>query len=114
MPLEEGLPGDIVQLAGLTVPLPTTTVAAPVITRPLFADAIDPPTLSMSFGVNDSPLGGREGSRLTSSMIADRLNKEAATNVALQIRSADAVAGECACCAVAALLRRLVVGDGVR
>lgn len=85
IPLDEGLAGDIVQLAGLQLPLPTSTVCAPAVTRPLYADPIDPPTISMAFGVNDSPLGGKEGSKLTSTMIADRLLKEAATNVALQI-----------------------------
>ena len=78
VPLEAAEAGDIIQLAGLQLPLPTATVAAPAITRPLYAD-------SMAFGVNDSPLGGREGSRLTSTMIADRLLREAAMNVSLQI-----------------------------
>jgi GTP-binding protein len=83
IPLEEGIAGDIVQLAGLQTPLPTATVCAPTVTRPLYADPIDPPTISMAFGVNDSPLGGKEGSKLTSTMIADRLLKEAATAAAL-------------------------------
>lgn len=85
IPVDEGVAGDIIQLAGLQLPLPTATVATPSVTRPLYADPIDPPTISMAFGVNDSPLGGREGSKLTSTMIADRLLKEAATNVALQV-----------------------------
>jgi len=107
IPLEEGVAGDIIQLAGLQLPLPTATVAAPSVTRPLYADPIDPPTISMAFGVNDSPLGGREGSRLTSTMIADRLLREAATNVALQIltnsgSSAKTTAGAAAAAAAAA------------
>ena len=85
-PLEAATAGDIVQIAGLQLPTPTCTIAAPAVLRPLYADPLDPPTLSMCFGVNDSPLGGREGSLLTSSAIADRLAKEAMTNVALQVR----------------------------
>lgn len=85
VPVDVGVAGDIIQLAGLQLPLPTATVCTPAITRPLYADPIDPPTISMAFGVNDSPLGGREGSKLTSTMIADRLLKEAATNVSLQV-----------------------------
>jgi len=86
-------PGDIVQVAGLSVPTPTATVGAPGTVRPLYAAALDPPTLAMAFGVNDSPLAGREGSRLTSSMIAERLAKEAATNVALGVHAAEVVEG---------------------
>jgi len=97
VPLDAAEAGDIVQLAGLQAPLPTATVAAPTVTRPLYADPIDPPTISMAFGVNDSALGGKEGSKLTSSMIADRLAKEAATNVSLQvITSATAAAASAA------------------
>ena len=84
-PLEVATAGDIVQVAGLQLPTPTCTVATPAVVRPLYADPLDPPTLSMCFGVNDSPLGGREGTLLTSSAIADRLAKEAMTNIALQV-----------------------------
>jgi GTP-binding protein len=91
--LDRAVAGDIIQLAGLAKPLPTTTIAAPTITRPLYADPIDPPTMAMSFGVNDSPLAGRDGTRLTSGMIADRLLKEAQTNVALQVAPAATVEG---------------------
>ncbi len=52
----------------------------------MFADPIDPPTLSMAFGVNDSPLAGRDGGTLlTGSLIAERLRREAETNVALEV-----------------------------
>ena len=85
--LEQATAGDIVQIAGLQIPTPTCTISAPAVVRPLYADPLDPPTLSMCFGVNDSPLGGREGTLLTSSAIADRLAKEATTNIALQVRS---------------------------
>ena len=85
IPLQAAEAGDIVQLAGLQTPIPTSTVAAAPVTRPLFADPIDPPTISMSFSVNDSPLAGKEGTQLTSTMISERLAKEAAGNVALQM-----------------------------
>ena len=88
IPLERATAGDIVQLAGLSTPVPTSTVAAPSITRPLFATPLDPPTLSMCFGVNDSPLGGKDGTQLTGTMISERLQKEAASNIALQVMAA--------------------------
>ena len=58
-----------------------------------YADPIDPPTVSMLFGVNDSPLAGRDGKQLTSTVISDRLAKEAETNVAINIQNAPAVPG---------------------
>lgn len=58
-----------------------------------YADPIDPPTVSMLFGVNDSPLAGRDGKQLTSTMIADRLAKEAETNVAVNITQAPSIEG---------------------
>ena len=85
IPLQSAEAGDIVQVAGLQTPIPTSTVASLPVTRPLFADPIDPPTISMSFSVNDSPLAGKEGTQLTSTMISERLAKEAAGNVALQM-----------------------------
>ena len=59
-------------------------------TEPLHAQPIDPPTLSMRFAVNDSPLAGREGTKVTSRMIRDRLFREAESNVAIKVtESAD-------------------------
>ena len=71
----------------IQTPRPTATVAAPSVIRPLFADPIDPPTISMSFGVNDSLLAGKDGTKLTASMILERLEREAASNVGLEIAS---------------------------
>jgi GTP-binding protein len=60
------------------------------VTQPLYAQAIDPPTLSMRFAVNDSPMAGREGTKVTSRMIRDRLEREAESNVAIKVtESAD-------------------------
>ncbi|PVU96347.1 hypothetical protein BB561_001233 [Smittium simulii] len=77
--IEEGVTGDIVLISGLKTASINHTLCSPEFV------AVDPPTVSMSFGVNDSPLGGKEGTLLTSALIRDRLIKEAETNVALQI-----------------------------
>ena len=90
VPVEEARAGDIISLAGLTVATVANTVAAPEVTLPIKAQPIDPPTLSMRFSVNDSPMAGREGSKVTSRMIRDRLEREGESNVAIKItESAD-------------------------
>jgi GTP-binding protein len=60
VPVDEAKAGDIISLAGLAVATVANTVAAPEVVRPIKAQPIDPPTLSMRFAVNDSPLAGRE------------------------------------------------------
>ncbi len=62
------------------------TICAPEVTEALPADPIDPPTLSMNFSVNDSPLAGRDGGKVTSRVIAERLYREAEGNVAIRVR----------------------------
>jgi GTP-binding protein len=90
VPVEEASAGDIVSIAGLTEATVANTIAEPTVTEPLFAQPIDPPTLSMRFAVNDSPFAGREGSKVTSRMIRDRLFREAESNVAIRVtESAD-------------------------
>ncbi len=90
VPVEEARAGDIISLAGLTEATVANTIADPAVTEPLFAQPIDPPTLSMRFAVNDSPMAGREGSKVTSRMIRDRLMREAESNVAIRVtESAD-------------------------
>jgi len=90
VPVEEAQAGDIISLAGLTVATVANTIADPAVTQPLSAQPIDPPTLSMRFAVNDSPMAGREGSKVTSRMIRDRLFREAESNVAIRVtESAD-------------------------
>ncbi|MEO0982040.1 MAG: translational GTPase TypA [Pseudomonadota bacterium] len=84
-PIEEGVAGDIISLAGLTKANVADTFCAPEVETPMEAQPIDPPTLSMTFRVNDSPLAGTEGSKVTSRMIWDRLVKEAEGNVALKV-----------------------------
>jgi len=90
VPVEQAKAGDIVAIAGLEKATVANTIADPAVTEPLPAQPIDPPTLAMRFSVNDSPLAGREGDKVTSRMIRDRLLREAESNVAIRItESAD-------------------------
>ena len=84
-PVEEASAGDIVAVAGLTDATVADSLAAPEVEQAIPAQPIDPPTLSMTFSVNDSPLAGREGSKVTSRMIRDRLFREAEGNVAIRV-----------------------------
>ena len=87
-PIEEAEAGDIVAIAGLEKYNVADTLCTPDVTEPLQAQPIDPPTLSMTFMVNDSPLAGTEGDKVTSRVIRDRLFREAEGNVALRIEPA--------------------------
>jgi GTP-binding protein len=87
-PIEEAEAGDIIAIAGLEKFNVADTLAAPDVAEPLQAQPIDPPTLSMTFLVNDSPYAGTEGDKVTSRVIRDRLFKEAEGNVALRVDSA--------------------------
>ena len=81
-PIDEAIAGDIVAIAGLEKFNVADTLCSPEEVEPLTAQPIDPPTLSMTFSVNDSPLAGTEGDKVTSRVIRDRLMKEAEGNVA--------------------------------
>ncbi len=85
MPVEEAEAGDIVAIAGLPQATVAHTICAPEVETPLPAQPIDPPTLAMTFRVNDSPLAGTEGDKVTSRMIRDRLLREAEGNIALRV-----------------------------
>ncbi|MCP4072563.1 MAG: translational GTPase TypA [Hyphomicrobiales bacterium] len=85
VPVESATAGDIVAIAGLTKATVADTIVAPGISQPIPAQPIDPPTLSMTFRVNNGPLAGREGSKVQSRVIRDRLMREAEGNVALKI-----------------------------
>ena len=76
-PIETAQAGDIIAIAGLTKATVADTLCAPEVDDPLQAQPIDPPTLSMTFSVNDSPLAGLSGDKVTSRLIWDRLQKEA-------------------------------------
>jgi GTP-binding protein len=83
--IEEGFAGDIVAIAGLPEAFVSHTLCAPEVTEPLPAQPIDPPTLTMTFRINDSPLAGTEGDKVQSRVIRDRLLREAEGNVTLRI-----------------------------
>jgi GTP-binding protein len=87
-PLDEAEAGDIIAIAGLTKGTVADTFCDPSVDTPLPAQPIDPPTVSMSFIVNNSPLAGTEGDKVTSRMIRDRLLREAEGNVALRVTEA--------------------------
>ncbi|MCP4935812.1 MAG: translational GTPase TypA [bacterium] len=88
-PVEDARAGDIVSIAGLTKANVADTLCDPQVDEPLMAQPIDPPTLSMTFRVNDGPYAGQEGSKVQSRVIRDRLLKEAEGNVALKIADTD-------------------------
>ncbi|OIW05994.1 hypothetical protein TanjilG_11681 [Lupinus angustifolius] len=77
--------GDIVSMAGLASPSIGHTVATVEAMSVLPTVVLDPPTISMTFGVNDSPLAGRDGTHLTGGRIGDRLMAEAETNLAINV-----------------------------
>jgi GTP-binding protein len=85
VPIDEGFAGDIIAIAGLPEAFVSHTLCAPEVTEPLPAQPIDPPTLTMTFRINDSPLAGTEGEKVQSRVIRERLLREAEGNVALRI-----------------------------
>jgi GTP-binding protein len=87
--VDEAEAGDIVAIAGLPNATVAMTICDPSVETPLPAQPIDPPTLAMIFRVNDSPLAGTEGDKVTGRMIRDRLLREAEGNVALRVRESD-------------------------
>ncbi|KUO53239.1 MAG: GTP-binding protein TypA [Sphingomonadales bacterium BRH_c3] len=89
VPVESAQAGDIIALAGLEKATVANTIADPSVREPIAAQPIDPPTLAMRFAVNNSPLAGREGDKVTSRLIRDRLLREAETNVAIRVTEAD-------------------------
>lgn len=89
IPVEEAEAGDIVAIAGLVKATVSDTIGTQELEVPIPAQPIDPPTLAMTFSVNDSPLAGREGSKLTSRVLGERLMKEAEGNVAIHIKETE-------------------------
>ncbi|MET0969878.1 MAG: translational GTPase TypA [Tardiphaga sp.] len=88
-PVELAEAGDIVAIAGLPKGTVADTFCDPSVEIPIQAQPIDPPTVSMSFIVNNSPLAGTEGDKVTSRLIRDRLLREAEGNVALKVVEAE-------------------------
>ena len=87
--VNEAKAGDIISLAGLTEATVADTIGEIELTTPLKATPIDPPTMAITIGVNDSPLAGTEGTKVTSRMIRDRLFKEAEGNVAIRVKETE-------------------------
>ena len=77
--------GDIVSIAGMKTATVADTLCALDIDTAIPAQPIDPPTITVTFGINDSPLAGRDGKKVQSRVIRDRLHKEAESNVAIKI-----------------------------
>ncbi|MDP6567048.1 MAG: translational GTPase TypA [Alphaproteobacteria bacterium] len=85
VPVAEATAGDIVAIAGLENATVADTLADPAVTEPIAAPPIDPPTLAMRFSINDSPLAGRDGGKVQSRVIRNRLWQEAEGNVAIRV-----------------------------
>ncbi|MCO6382306.1 translational GTPase TypA [Oceanicola sp. 502str15] len=83
--IEEAVAGDIVTLAGMSKATVSDTICALAVEEALDAQPIDPPTISVTFGINDSPLAGRDGKKVQSRVIRERLMKEAEVNVAIKV-----------------------------
>ncbi|MCA3454509.1 MAG: translational GTPase TypA [Rhodobacter sp.] len=84
-PIDQAVAGDIVTIAGMTKATVADTLCALDIDIPLPAQPIDPPTISVTFGINDSPLAGKDGTKVQSRVIRERLMKEAESNVAIKV-----------------------------
>ena len=85
VPAEEAGPGEIVALAGLPEVTIGETIADPVDPRPLPVTSVDEPSLSITIGINTSPLAGTEGNKLTASLVKQRLDQELVGNVSLRV-----------------------------
>jgi GTP-binding protein len=90
--IAEAQAGDIVSLAGMSKATVADTICALAVDEPLEAQPIDPPTITVTFGINDSPLAGRDGKKVQSRVIRERLMREAEANVAIKI--SDTPSGE--------------------
>ena len=84
--------GDIVSIAGMSKATVADTIADPSVVESIPSQPIDPPTITVTFGINDSPLAGRDGKKVQSRVIRDRLLKECESNVAIKV--ADTASGE--------------------
>ncbi|MBN8530343.1 MAG: translational GTPase TypA [Alphaproteobacteria bacterium] len=89
VPVEEAVAGDIIAIAGLPNTSVADTICDLAVTEAIPAQPIDPPTMAITLSVNDSPLAGTEGTKVTSRMIRDRLFREAESNVAIRVSETD-------------------------
>ena len=83
--VDEALAGDIVTVAGMTKATVADTLCDPSIDVALPSQPIDPPTITVTFGINDSPLAGKDGTKVQSRVIRERLMKESEINVAIKV-----------------------------
>ena len=83
--VDEAQAGDIIAIAGLEKSTVADTICALEVTKPIKTQPIDPPTLAMTFSINDSPLAGQEGTKLTSRVLRERLMRESEGNVAIRV-----------------------------
>jgi len=83
--IDEAVAGDIVSIAGMSKATVADTICALAVDEPISAQPIDPPTITITFGINDSPLAGRDGKKVQSRVIRERLMKEAESNVAIRV-----------------------------
>jgi len=89
VPVDEVQAGDLICIAGLTKASVADTIGDPSITDALASTPIDPPTMSVTITVNDSPFAGQEGKKVTSTVIRERLLAEVETNVAITFAESD-------------------------
>jgi GTP-binding protein len=89
VPVDEASAGDIVAIAGLSVAGVADTLCDPEVLVPIPANPIDPPTIAITIGINDSPYAGREGSKVQSRVIRERLLREAESNVTIKVRETE-------------------------
>ncbi len=89
VPVEEASAGEIIAIAGLECATVGDTLAAPAVTAALPAPPIDPPTVAMTFAINDGPLAGRDGDKLTGRVLRERLLREAEGNIAIRVRETE-------------------------
>jgi GTP-binding protein len=87
--VDAGNPGDIVAIAGMSEANVADTLCDPVVDKPIESQPVDPPTLSMTFRINDGPFAGQEGDKVQSRVIRDRLFKEAQRNIAIKVGESD-------------------------
>ncbi len=90
VPVDEAQAGDIVAIAGLSNTSVADTIGDLTISSPVPSTPIDPPTMAITLSVNDSPLAGQEGTKVTSRMIRERLLRESEGNVAIRVKETDA------------------------
>ena len=89
IPVDEAFAGDIIAISGLVTTTVADTICDPAVTEAIQAQPIDPPTLTMTFRINDGPLAGKEGDKVQSRVIRDRLMREAEGNVALKVSASE-------------------------